>query len=76
MKLSIAFLVLGVIFVAVGLGLRQYGVSQHLIAFNNTMLIQSIQKESVGIGLLALGSGLFISGIVIVILKRKSKDKS
>ena len=81
MKLAITLLILGVIFASAGLGLRQSGIRQQTIIEYGIPLYgeQALQKgaaqESSGLGLLSLGSGLFVCGIIIMVVKRGPKNK-
>jgi hypothetical protein len=81
MKLGIALLILGVIFASAGLGLRQSGIRQQTTGlfgiplYGEQALQRGATQESIGLGLLGLGGGLFVSGIIITIVRRQSKDK-
>jgi tartrate dehydratase alpha subunit/fumarate hydratase class I-like protein len=77
MKWGIALLIAGVIFASTGLALRQIGIKQQSTTYMemyNTGLQQGLTQESIGIGFLGLGGGLFVSGIIIMIFKTRSKS--
>jgi hypothetical protein len=84
MRLGIV-LVLCVILISIGLGLRQSGIRQqeaasatisgNLLIHDENKYSSGVAQESWGIGFLACGGGFFIIWVVAMILDRKPKDK-
>jgi hypothetical protein len=77
MKLLIGLLIIGMVLIGGGVGLRQSGIRMQTAEYQKTYgtgaLSKGVTQEAMGLGLISFGGSLIVSGIIFTLLATRTK---